>query len=117
MENLKKFAEKIKESELVNVDDYGFNDELKLELINIINEFWKNEAFEDRNIVLEDLKADEGYLYKKMTEWHYKVEKYDLGFDAFEYSIEDFFRDGFNKKDGFISKAFSIKDINKMMYN
>jgi hypothetical protein len=111
MVNLKTFVEKIKESELEGNLEYGYE-----YFDNDILEFWNEENFEDRNIVLEDLKCNEGFLYNKMVEWHFILEKYELGFDAWEYSLEDYFRDAFNEEEGFIGRLFSIEDINKMMY-
>jgi hypothetical protein len=114
---LKDFVEMIKNGELLNVKELEFDKELELEFINDINEFWNDNTFENRDIVLEDLKADEGILYLKMIEWSNILIKYDLNFDCFEYSIEDFFRDTFNNsRDDSDFKLFSIDDINKMMY-
>lgn len=111
MKSLKNFVSKIKEEELLNCVELGV-EELKDDILN----FWNEDNFEDRDIVLEDLKCKEGILYNKMVEWHFILEKYDLGFDAWEYSLEDFFRDSFNKKEGCFFKLFSIRDINKMLY-
>ena len=112
---LKDFVENVKSAELLNVEDYGFDEELELEFINDVNEFWNDDTFENRDIVLEDLKIDEGILYLKMVEWNDILIKYDLNFDCFEYSLEDFFRDIFDIEDSDF-KLFSIDDINKMVY-
>ena len=114
---LKDFVENVKSVELLNAEDYGFDKELELEFINDVNEFWNENTFENRDIVLEDLKADEGILYLKMIEWNDILIKYDLNFDVWEYSLEDFFRDTFDIEDiDSDFKLFNINDINKMMY-
>jgi hypothetical protein len=112
---LKDFVENVKSAELFNVEDYGFDKEEELEFINDVNEFWNDNTFENRDIVLEDLKVDEGILYLKMVEWNDILIKYDLDFNAFEYSLESFFRDTFEIEDSDF-KLFSIDDINRMMY-
>ena len=70
--------------------------------------------------MLEDLKKDEGILYKKMVEWNKNelLIELDMNMVWWEYSLEDYFRDMFSKnnddKDEF--SLFELKDINKMMY-
>jgi hypothetical protein len=116
---LRDFVENVKRVELENVLDYGFDKKLELEFINDVNEFWNDSTFENRDIVLEDLKINEGVLYLKMVEWNDILMKYDLNFDAFEYSLEDFFRDIFGfegEDDNSDLKLFDIDDINKMVY-
>jgi hypothetical protein len=87
--------------------------------VNLCNEFWKLEG-EDRDIVLEDLKKDEGLLYKKMCEWNENELIIELGLNMvwWEYSLEDYFRDLFDKDDIYTGEfgLFSVEDINKMMY-
>jgi hypothetical protein len=107
------------ESELNEDMMYGLSEEKKNKYINLCNEFWKLEG-EDRNIVLEDLKIDEGILYKKMVEWNKNelIIELDMNMLWWEYSLEDYFRDMFDKN-GFDKDEFSLfelKDINKMMY-
>jgi hypothetical protein len=107
------------ESELNEDMMYGLSEEKKNKYINLCNEFWKLEG-EDRNIVLEDLKKDEGILYKKMVEWNKNelIIELDMNMLWWEYSLEDYFRDMFDKN-GFDKDEFSLfelKDINKMMY-
>jgi hypothetical protein len=107
------------ESELNEDMMYGLSEEKKNKYINLCNEFWKLEG-EDRNIVLEDLKKDEGILYKKMVEWNKNelIIELDMNMLWWEYSLEDYFRDMFDKN-GFNKDEFSLfelKDINKMMY-
>jgi hypothetical protein len=119
---LSDWFELMKESELSNVEDGNVNkvEEFK----KLCNEFWKVEG-EDREIVLEDLKKDEGILYKKMIEWNENelVIEEDLNMVWWEYSLEDYFRDmfgiireesKFNRNDEY--NIFEIEDINKMMY-
>jgi hypothetical protein len=119
---LSDWFELMKESELSNVEDGNVNkvEEFK----KLCNEFWKVEG-EDREIVLEDLKKDEGILYKKMVEWNENelVIEEDLNMVWWEYSLEDYFRDmfgiikeesKFNVNDEF--NIFEIEDINRMMY-
>ena len=85
---------------------------------DFINVFFKFEG-EDREIVLEDLKKDEGILYKKMCDYNESELVIEFGFNmvGWEYSIEDYFRDMFNEKDECSEfKLFSLRDINKMKY-
>ena len=121
---VKEFLIDFKETELFNIDDYvlgGFiSSEEKSEYIDLLNEFFDREV-EDREIVLDDLDKDNGFLYKLMCEWYGKdfIVKHDLGCSWYEYSIEDFFRDTFgiekgNEDIGF--NLFEIEDIEKKMY-
>jgi hypothetical protein len=119
MSKLSSWFEFMLESELNEDIMYGLSEEKKNEYINLCNEFWKLEG-EDRNIVLEDLKKDEGILYKKMVEWNENelLIELDMNMVWWEYSLEDYFRDMFDKN-GFDKDEFSLfelKDINKMMY-
>ena len=121
---LKDFMVDFKETELFNIDDYvlgGFilNEE-KSEYLDLLNEFFDREV-EDREVVLDDLDKDNGFLYKLMCEWYGKdfIVEHDLGCSWYEYSIEDFFRDTFgiekgNEDIGF--NLFEIEDIEKKMY-
>ena len=121
---LKDFMVDFKETELFNIDDYvlgGFilNEE-KSEYLDLLNEFFDREV-EDREVVLDDLDKDNGFLYKLMCEWYGKdfIVEHDLGGSWYEYSIEDFFRDTFgiekgNEDIGF--NLFEIEDIEKKMY-
>jgi hypothetical protein len=119
---LSDWFELMKESELSNVEDG--NVKKVEEFKKLCNEFWKVEG-EDREIVLEDLKKDEGILYKKMVEWNENelVIEEDLNMVWWEYSLEDYFRDmfgiikeesKFNRNDEY--NIFEIEDINRMMY-
>jgi len=107
------------ECELMKENVESLNEENKEKYIKLCSEFWDFKG-EDRNIVLEDLKKDEGLLYKKMCEWNKNELIKELGMSMvwWDYSLEDYFRDIFDKngeyKDEF--SLFDIKDINKMMY-
>jgi hypothetical protein len=105
----------------VDLEDYDINElneDERIRFVEFSNEFWKFEG-EDREIVLEDLKRNEGILYKKMCDWNESevVIELELNMICWEYSIEDYFRDMFNEKDECSEfKLFSLRDINKMMY-
>ena len=97
----------------------GINENEVKEYIDFINVFFKFEG-EDREIVLEDLKCNEGVLYKKMCDYNESelVIKFGFNMICWEYSMEDYFRDMFDK-DSFIKDEFSLfelRDINKMLY-
>lgn len=83
-----------------------------------VDEFWKFEG-KDRDIVLEDLKCDEGLLYKKMVEWNKNEIVIEEGMNMIwsEYSIEDYFRDMFMIGDKYGYELFNEDDINRMLYN
>lgn len=104
-------------SELDYCEDLTMDNKERFIVLN--NEFWKFED-EDRDIVLEDLKKDEGILYKKMCDYNEReiIKELELNMVWWEYSLEDYFRDMFDKKseynDGF--NLFELKDINRMMY-
>ena len=85
-----------------------------------MNEFFDREV-EDREIVLDDLDKDNGFLYKLMCEWNEKdfIVKHELGCLWYEYSLEDFFRDTFGIEKGSEDigfNLFEIEDINKKLY-
>ena len=114
----------MKESELMCIEEGNVDENRIDEYKKLVDDFWKLEG-EDRDIVLEDLKSEEGLLYRKMCEWNENelLIELDLNMVWYEYSIEDYFRDmfgiikeesKFNKNDEF--NIFEIKDINKMMY-
>ena len=81
-------------------------------------EFFKFEG-KDREIELNDLKNDEGILYKKMVDWNEDevVKKLELNMVWYEYSLEDYFRDMFNiNNEDSIFKLFSLREINSVLY-
>ena len=116
---VKEFLIDFKEGELFLIDNLDLG-ELKEEYINLLNEFFDREV-EDREIVLDDLDKDNGFLYKLMCEWYSKefVVENDLGLCWHEYSLEDLFRDTFGIIDSKFSVSFNlfeIEDINKKLY-
>ena len=113
---LKDFLVDFKNEEILNIKDLGLSDELEKEYINLLNEFFDKEV-EDRNVILNDLDRNNGFLYKLMCEWfenEFVVEN-ELGCIWYEYSMEDLFRDSFDK-DGNLYKLFDIDDINNKLY-
>jgi hypothetical protein len=121
---LSRWFKMMNETELLNADDCIDNEVDKKRFVEFNNEFWKLKC-EDRNIVLDDLKADEGILYKTMIAWNESelITELDLGMSWYEYSIEDYFRDTFgiikneskfNVND--IFNIFELRDVNMMMY-
>ena len=113
---VKEFLVDFKECEILNVSDLGLSNEVELEYINLLNEFFNREV-EDRDIVLDDLDENNGFIYNLMCEWfeiEFVVEN-DLGLVWYEYSLEDLFRDSFDV-DGDMYKLFSIEDIESKLY-
>jgi len=116
---LKDFMLDFNETELFNIDNLDLG-ELKEEYINLLNEFFDREV-EDREIVLDDLDKDNGFLYKLMCEWNEKdfIVKHELGCLWYEYSLEDFFRDTFGISDSKFNVGFNlfeVDDIDKKLY-
>ena len=103
--------------------DYELNNDLlegdEVEEYNkFVMEFFKFEG-KDREIGLNDLKNDEGILYKKMVDWNEDevVKKLELNMVWYEYSLEDYFRDMFNiNNEDSIFKLFSLREINSVLY-
>jgi hypothetical protein len=114
---IKEFLVDFKESEILNVNDLELSKELKLEYINLLNEFFDREV-EDRDVVLDDLDNKNGFIYNLMCEWFENefVVKNDLGLCWYEYSLEELFRDSFGVN-GFMYKLFSIEDIESKLYS
>lgn len=97
----------------------GLNEDERDKFVKFSIEFWEFKG-EDREIVLEDLNCSSGILYKKMCDWNESevILELEMNMVCWEYSIEDYFRDMFDK-DGFDKDEFSmfeLRDINKMMY-
>jgi hypothetical protein len=115
---LKDFLRDFRNEELENVNElYELNSELEEKFINLLNGFF-NIKVEDREVVLEDLDKDNGFLYKLMCEWfenEFIVEN-ELGLVWYEYSLEDLFRDYFGIEGSCGNDLFSIEDINKKLY-
>jgi hypothetical protein len=103
--------------------DYELNNDLlegdEVEEYNkFVLDFFKFEG-KDREIELNDLKNDEGILFKKMVDWNENelVKKLDLNMVWYEYSLEDYFRDMFNiNNEDSIFKLFSLREINSVLY-
>jgi hypothetical protein len=114
---VKEFLVDFKENEILNVKDLELGDELEKEYVDLLNEFFGREV-EDRDIVLDDLDKDNGFLYKLMCEWFENefVVKNDLGLVWYEYSLEDLFRDSFGIGGGCENDLFEIDDINNKLY-
>jgi len=117
---VKEFLVDFKENEILNVKDLELGDELEKEYVDLLNEFFGREV-EDRDIVLDDLDKDNGFLYKLMCEWFENefVRDNDLGLCWYEYSLEDLFRDTFGISDSKFNYGFNlfeIEDINKKLY-
>ena len=118
---LKDFLVDFKETELFNIGDFELSEELENEYRNLLNEFFDREV-EDREVVLEDLDKDNGFLYKLMCEWYENefVVENDLGLCWYEYSLESLFRDTFGISDSKFNVGFNlfeIEDINKKLYD
>ena len=116
---LKDFLVDFKKVELENIGDLGLG-ELEGEYRNLLDSFFDREV-EDREVVLEDLDKDNGFLYKLMCEWFENefIVNNDLGLVWYEYSLEDLFRDSFGISDSefnFGFNLFEIEDINKKLY-
>ena len=118
---LKEFLVDFKENELFNIVDFELSEELENEYRNLLNEFFDREV-EDRDIVLEDLDKNNGFLYKLMCEWYENefIVENDLGLCWYEYSLESLFRDTFGISDSEFNVGFNlfeIEDINKKLYD
>jgi len=117
---LKEFLIDFKENELFSIGDFELSEELENEYKNLLNEFFDREV-EDRDIVLEDLDKNNGFLYKLMCEWYENefIVENDLGLCWYEYSLESLFRDTFGISDSEFNVGFNlfeIDDINKKLY-
>ena len=113
---VKEFLVDFKDEEILNIKDLELSEEVELEYINLLNKFFNREV-EDRDIILDDLDKENGFIYNLMCEWfenEFIVEN-DLGLVWYEYSLEDLFRDSFGIE-GNIYKLFSIEDIDSKLY-
>ena len=116
---LKEFLVDFKEVELFNINDLELG-ELEGEYRNLLDSFFDREV-EDRDIVLDDLDKDNGFLYKLMCEWYENefIVENELGLCWYEYSLEDLFRDSFGISDSEFNVGFNlfeINDINDKLY-
>ena len=114
---VKEFLVEFKKIELENVGDFELDNKLEKKYINLLNGFFNREV-EDRDIVLEDLDKDNGFLYKLMCEWYENefIVENDLGLCWYEYSLEDLFRDSFGIGGICENGLFEIDDINEKLY-
>jgi hypothetical protein len=115
---IKEFLVDFKNEEILNVKDLELNNELEKEYIDLLNEFFDREV-EDRDIVLDDLDNENGFLYKLMCEWFENefIVNNDLGLCWYEYSLEDLFRDSFGIGGACENDLFEINDINNKLYS
>ena len=113
---LKDFLVNFKNEELENIEDLELG-KLEGKYRNLLNKFFDREV-EDREIVLEDLDKDNGFLYKLMCEWYESefIVENDLGLCWYEYSLESLFRDTFGIGGG-IFELFDIEDIDSKLYD
>ena len=114
---LKEFLVDFKDQEILNVEDLRLDKDIEIEYVRLLNEFFSREV-EDRDIILDDLDNQNGFLYNLMCEWfedEFIVEN-DLGLVWYEYSLEDLFRDSFDI-DGDMYKLFTIEEIDSKLYN
>jgi hypothetical protein len=114
---VKEFLVEFKKIEFENVGDFELDNKLEKKYINLLNGFFNREV-EDRDIVLEDLDKDNGFLYKLMCEWYENefIVENDLGLCWYEYSLEDLFRDSFGIGGICENDLFEIDDINEKLY-
>jgi hypothetical protein len=117
MENVK-LSDWFKEMVEIEFNNDLLNDKEKEEYNKFVLEFFKFEG-KDREIELNDLKNDEGILFKKMVDGNENelVNKLELNMVWYEYSLEDYFRDMFNiNNEDSIFKLFSLREINSVLY-
>jgi hypothetical protein len=112
---LSKFVLDFKYSELNDVY-FNIDEDVRNKCIDIINKYFNIEV-EDRDIVLEDLDRNNGFIYKLLCEY-YENEFYvknGLSLKGYEYSIEDLFRDYFGRgRDMYC--MFEVEDIDRRVY-
>ena len=107
---IQEFLTNFKESELWGRGDIRLDETDMKEYLAFLDEFC-TAGIEDRDITLDDLKKDQGYLYNKMVDYNKAeiIRKTGLNMVWWEYSLEDFFRDSF-------CDLFPVKDINNVLY-
>jgi hypothetical protein len=119
---LKNVLIEFKEIELINENLTEGNGSVNVDnWCNFVNNFWNKEIelCENRDIVLEDLKKNKGYIYNLLVKWYNELEKSNEfeGLMWYEYSLEDVIRDCFNNEDEYsLVKLGSFKEINDMVY-
>ena len=115
---LSKFFVEFKGIEIDNVKEFELESNIEKKYIKLINEFFNEDKVEDRDIVLDDLDKDNGFLYKLMCEWYENefIVENDLGLCWYEYSLESLFRDSFGIGGECGNDLFEINDINDKLY-
>ena len=115
---LSKFFVEFKGIEIDNVKEFELESNIEKKYIKLINEFFNEDKVEDREIVLDDLDKDNGFLYKLMCEWYENefIVENDLGLCWYEYSLESLFRDSFGIGGECGNDLFEIDDINDKLY-
>ena len=91
---LKDLVNEIKEGFKFNLEDVNFSKEELEEIEKSYDDIFNIEV-EDRMFELEDIRENEGILYKLLVNYNENevVIKYDLNMCWWEYSLEDYFRD------------------------
>ena len=88
---------------------------------NFVINWWDSELYwcEDREMVIEDLNRENGYVFGILNKWFSELEKSDeweCDLNCWEYSLEDLIRDNFGIGVYDSWELFSIEDINKQLY-
>ena len=91
---LKEVVNEIKEGFKFNLENVDFSKEELKEIEKSYDDMFDIEV-EDRMFELEDIRKNEGILYKLLVNYNKNevIIKYDLNMCWWEYSLEDYFRD------------------------
>ena len=110
---LKDLVNEIKEGFKFNLEDVNFSKEELEEIEKSYDDIFNIEV-EDRMFELEDIRENEGILYKLLVNYNENevVIKYDLEMCWWEYSLEDYFRD-------LLDELFDLdsNEVNKYLYS
>ena len=110
---LKEVLNEIKEGFKFNLEDVNFSKEELEEIEKSYDDIFNIEV-EDRMFELEDIRENEGILYKLLVNYNENevVIKYDLNMCWWEYSLEDYFRD-------LLDELFDLdsNEVNKYLYS
>lgn len=109
---IQEFLTDFKESSIWGLGEGGMGlNEIEMEEYKTFIDKFCIADVKDRDITLDDLKKDQGYLYLKMIKYNKDETIRNIGLNMvwYEYSLEDFFRDSF-------CDLFSVKDINDVLY-
>ena len=110
---LKDLVNEIKEGFKFNLEDVNFSKEELEEIEKSYDDIFNIEV-EDRMFELEDIRENEGILYKLLVNYNENevVIKYDLNMCWWEYSLEDYFRD-------LLDELFDLdsNEVNKYLYS